>query len=56
MEANKITEGTILKLNINNEIREYKVTLIIENEYKIFNKFTISQWVNLDFINNHLVS
>jgi hypothetical protein len=59
MKANEIKIGTILKLKIDNEVRnevrDYKVTVIFDNQYKIFNKFVTSTFVDLDFINSKLV-
>jgi hypothetical protein len=51
MKASEIQIGTSLKLNIANEILTWKVTVISDNQFKIFNKFRTSIFVDIDFIN-----
>jgi ribosomal 50S subunit-recycling heat shock protein len=56
MKANQIQVGTKLTLNVNGKEREYKVTEISENGYKLFNKFQVSFYASLEFINQNLAS
>lgn len=51
----EIKIGTKLNLNLGGKITNYEVRLIVGSEYKIFNKYTSSQWVTLEFINSNLV-
>ena len=51
-----ITVGAKLNLNINGKVRTYEVKLIENGMYKIFNKFVISSFVDLEFIKNNIVN
>lgn len=54
MKTEEITIGTKLKLNVEGKVREYKITVIDNGMFKIFNKFVISRFVTLDYINANL--
>jgi len=54
MTTQNITIGTKLNLNVNGKVRQYEVKDIENGMYKIFNKFVISIFVDLDFINANL--
>ena len=53
MTASQINVGDKVVLTINGKEREYKVTQIENGQYKLFNKFVISFFVDIDFINKH---
>jgi len=50
----KINVGDVLTLTVNGKERNYKVTQIENGQYKLFNKFVVSFFVDIDFINQHL--
>jgi hypothetical protein len=51
---NEITIGTKLKLSDNKgKVREYIVKEIDNNKFKLFNKFVVSFWVDMDYIEKH---
>ena len=54
MTASQINVGDKVVLTINGKEREYKVTQIENGQYKLFNKFVISFFVDIDFINKHI--
>jgi hypothetical protein len=56
MKTTEITIGTKLNLNVNGKERVYEVKDIENGTYKIFNKFVVSMYVDLDFINNNLIN
>ena len=55
MTASQINVGDKVVLTINGKEREYKVTQIENGQYKLFNKFVISFFVDIDFINKHII-
>jgi hypothetical protein len=54
MTTQNIIIGTKLNLNVNGKVRQYEVKSIENGIYKIFNKFVVSIFVDLDFINANL--
>lgn len=54
MTASQINVGDKVVLTINGKEREYKVTQIENGQYKLFNKFVLSFFVDIDFINKHI--
>jgi hypothetical protein len=56
MTAKDIIIGSKLILNVNGKERLYEVKSIENGMYKIFNKFVVSSFVDLDFINNNLIT
>jgi hypothetical protein len=52
---NEITIGTKLRLSDNKGNFEYIVKDIDNNKFKLFNKFVVSFWVDLEYIKKHKV-
>jgi hypothetical protein len=52
----KIEIGDKLKLNFEGREMEFKVIGKNENEFKLFNKFVISFFADINFINENLVN
>ena len=56
LQANEITTGMKLNLNVNGKARIYEVKLIKDGKYKLTNKFFVGFFVGIDFINAHLIT
>ena len=55
MKATQITIGTKLKLISNGKELIFSVTEIKDNTFKLYNKFRISFYADIQFINQNLV-